>query len=628
MDNKENIKLNNQEEMSSEIKNQEANNSDNIEKKSNDNNTVVENHIDENEEIAKTTDYTSLSKEELVATLKRLIENEPVNKIKNDIEVIKTNFYKKLHADIEDKKRKFIEAGGEEDAFSYIDTTEENLKGYLQQYKENRAKYLAELEKEKQENLKLKYEVIESIKNLVHREESVNKTFQEFRDLQKRWNEIGLVPQNAIKDLWETYNHHVDNFYSYIKINKELRDLDLKKNLDTKIEFCEKAEELLLHDDVVYAFKELQKLHDRWREVGPVPNEKREEIWERFKQVTGKINKKHQEYYDELKKQQEQNLLAKQTICENIEQLNEQIFTSHKDWEEKTKEVLEQQKLWNTIGPVPRKDNNAIYQRLRAACNIFFDRKKEFYAQLKDEQENNLQLKIDLCIQAEALQDSSEWKKTTEDFLNLQKKWKTIGPVPKKDSNNVWKRFRAACDMFFNRKAEFFAQKADNEEENLRKKKELIEKITAYQPSEEADKNLNKLKEFQKEWAEIGHVSIKQKDKLQTDYRNAINNLFDKLEIDDYKREILKFKIKTESFIKQRNPKNKIREEKESLSKQLKKIENDIYTLENNIGFFSNSANAEAIIKEMNIKINSGKEKIKIIKSKLDILGKIKLDEK
>ncbi len=605
-----------------------GNNKETIEEAAEKNTIPIEDVKKEAEEEIKEVDYTQISKEELVAVLKRLIENEPVQKIKNDVDVIKTNFYKKHHAEIEEKKKKFVEAGGDAEDFTYGENvSEENLKAYLQRYKELRTEYNSNIEKEKEKNLILKYTIIEEIKNLVHKEESVNKTFQEFRELQKRWGEIGLVPQAKLKGLWETYNLHVDNFYNYIKINKELRDLDLKKNLDIKIKFCEKAEELLLNEDIIIASKELQKLHEEWREIGPAPTEKGDEIWERFKQATGKINNKQQEYFEERKKEQEQSLLAKQVICETIEQFNEIMYNSHKEWEEKTNKVLDLQKLWNTIGPVPRKFNNTIYQRLRTSCDVFFNRKKEFYSQLKGEQTNNLQLKTDICIQAEAIQNSTEWKKTSDDFFNLQKKWKTIGPVPKKDSDVVWKRFRTACDVFFNKKAEFFASRADLEVENMNKKNELIEKISNFTIASNIEEDLKTLKQFQKEWTEIGHVPHKFKSELYNNYRNAINKLFDKLEMDDNKKEIFKFKIKAEGILKQHNAKEKIYDEKENITKKLKKIENDVITLENNIGFFANSPNAESIINEMKSKIDNERKSVKLLKSKLDIINKMKFEE-
>ncbi|MFH2143252.1 MAG: DUF349 domain-containing protein, partial [Bacteroidota bacterium] len=585
-------------------------------------------HYDESVDLASddeniSVDYSKLSKEDLVAALKRLIEQKPVHKIKNEIEVIKTNFYKKHHAEIEDNKKKYMEAGGlPEEYDSGTDTSEENLKAYIQKYKDIKTDYQKELEKEKVENLNLKLQVIEDLKNLGKKEESVNKTFQEFRDLQKRWTEIGLVPQNSIKELWENYNFWIDNFYKIIRINKDLRDNDLKKNLEHKIELCEKAEELLLEPDILVAFEKLQNLHDFWREAGPVSEDKKDEIWDRFKETTNKINKKHQDYYIQKKEERENNLKAKIEICEKIEQFNEQNYESHGVWENKTNEILELQKVWKAIGEIPRKDSNLVFTRFRATCDVFFERKKVFYESLKEDQNDNLQKKIDVCVQAESLMESSDWKRTTDEFFKLQEKWKTIGPAPKKKSDEVWRRFRKACDHFFNRKAESFKSKIQEEEENLKLKIELIEKLNNFSPIGNANQDLAQLKEFQREWTNIGNIPLKQKDIMQQQFKDAINRQFGKLELDDSKIELYQFKMKIESIIQETQPKEKLEAEREKISRTLSKMESDVILIENNMGFFKNSSNASGIINEMKNKIENGKKQVTVLKSKADIVNK------
>ncbi len=473
-------------------------------------------------------DYSSLNKKDLVDTLKDIIDNKSILQIRNDVEIIKINFYKKHKADIEKKRKNFLQEGGDIEDFKVEeDPLERMLKEYLKKYKEIKAEYNKKLEDEKQENLEKKYQIIEEIKDLVNRKESINKTFHEFRELQKEWRSIGLVPQQNVKDLWETYHHHVEAFYDYIKINKELRDLDLKKNLESKIELCENAEELLLEPNIISAFNELQKLHEQWREIGPVPADMRVEIWERFKETTSKINKKHQEYFLNLKKEQKKNLEAKTVLCEKVEDINSMAITTHKEWENRSNDIIELQKVWKTIGFAPKKDNNKIYNRFRTACDNFFNNKREFYSQNREQQNDNMQLKTDLCVQAEALQDSEEWKKTTEELIALQKRWKEIGPVPYKYSDKIWRRFRHACDKFFERKEVYFSQIDNSYEQNLNRKKELIKKIEGLNISDNVEESLKKLKEFQREWAEIGFVPYKNKDEIQDKYRNVINRKFD-----------------------------------------------------------------------------------------------------
>jgi hypothetical protein len=578
---------------------------------------------DENdgEENAEPVDYSTLSREELVDKLSQLIESKPVQRIRNEVESIKLNFYKKHKAEFEKKRKDWIDAGGEIEEFEAPDDPmEPQIKELLKQYRDKKSAYNRELENQKQNNLEKKQAIIEEIKELVNRNESVNQTFQDFKELQHRWREIGPVPQANLNDLWETYHHHVQNFYDYVKINKELKDLDLKKNLEEKILLCEKAEELLLEPSIILAFKKLQKLHNQWREIGPVPNENRTEIWERFKEVTSKINKRHQEHFENLREEQKSNLEAKKALCESAEELAAKVVSSAKEWNKYSKEMIELQKVWKSIGFAPKKDNNKIYDRFRAACDTFFTNKREFYHDAREDQQNNLQLKIDLCIQAEALKESSEWKKATEELIHLQKRWKEIGPVPRKHSDEVWKRFRAACDFFFERKSKHFATVDTKYEVNLKAKEELIDQIVAFKVSENVEESLKALKEFQRRWAEIGFVPLKKKDELQKRYREAINKHFEDLKIDNSKKNILKFKTKIDTI--QGNPKmeNKLRFERDKLFNQMKQLENDIVLWENNIGFFAKSKNAEQLIKDVERKIEKARTDLKVIEEKIRMI--------
>jgi hypothetical protein len=572
--------------------------------------------------------YSSLSLIELISELTHILEKREDHNVKDDVEDLKTAFYKKVSEEAEEQKKQFIEEGGAEEDFQEQENPyEQDMKELLKRYRQVRHEFIKKLEHEKELNLQLKYNIIEEIKGLIHKEESINKTFQEFRELQQQWREIGLVPQTKMKDLWDLYHFHVENFYDYIKINQELRDLDLKKNLEVKIRLCEQAEELLVESNTIKAFNHLQKLHDRWREVGPVPRENKDDIWERFKAATAKINKKYQDFFETRKLEQKKNLDAKRALCEKVEEINEMEIDNHKEWSEKSKEVVNMQKVWRTIGFAPRKDNNKIYSRFREACDKFFDAKRDFYSKNKELQQNNLQMKIDLCNQAESLKESSDWRKATQDLINIQKQWKEIGPVPRKHSDVLWKRFRAACDYFFEKKSEHFSDIDAEQVENLNKKRKLIEEVENFKSTGDVDENLNRLKDFQRRWTEIGHVPIKKKDDVQKKFRDSIDKLFDELKLDDSKRNLLKFRTKMVSFSESSRGQNKMRMERDKYMSKLKQMESDLVLLDNNIGFFAKSKNAESLIEDVQRKIEQTKENIEILKNKIRVIDEMDSSE-
>jgi len=568
-------------------------------------------------------DHITLSKEKLVERLKNVLKEFPVDHIKEEVEAIKTAFYKKHKAEVEDLKRKFLESGETEQNFSPpIDAFEHELKELLHQFKERKAEFNRRIEEEKNKNYQAKLDVIQNIKDLINRQESLNDTFHEFRDLQQKWRDIGPVPQNKLHDLWESYNYNIESFYNYIKINKELRDLDLKKNLEAKIELCDKAEKLLLEPTIVKAFKTLQKYHDTWREIGPVPHEKKDELWARFKEATSLINKRHQEYFEELKDQLNKNLEAKTELCAKAEELSTLELHSPKEWEAKSKELIELQAIWKTIGFAPKKDNNQIYDRFRTACDQFFNHKREFFKEYKSEQHNNLQLKTELCIQAEGLKDNTDWKKTTDEFIRIQKKWKEIGPVPRKQSDVVWKRFRTACDAFFENKSHFFSHIDEEHDKNLALKEALIEEVKSYEVAENAEDNFKKLQDFQHRWSAIGHVPIKEKDRVNQDFRGLINKHFDNLNMDEYQKNIQKFRNRLENY-KSDGHNDKMTLERNKIINKLKLLENDITTWENNIGFFAKSKKSDALVRDFQHKIETGRNNIKLLNKKLDMLDAI-----
>ncbi|HRW62693.1 MAG TPA: DUF349 domain-containing protein [Bacteroidales bacterium] len=569
-------------------------------------------------------DYNKFSREDLVTELKGLIENKPINDIRREVEAIKSSFYKKQKLLNEQKRKEFLNAGGNIDDFiAEEDHIEVELKDLFKRYRRYKAEYNRELEKDKFGNLEKKYAIIEELKELVNKDESLGDTFNTFRELQRKWKETGPVPQQKLKDLWNTYHHHVEKFYDYVNINKELRDLDLKKNLEIKNELCEKAEKLLEDNSVVTAFKSLQKLHNQWREVGPVPNSDKETVWERFKEATRLINKKHQDYFKSLKDNQKDNLARKEKLCEQAEQIASKELGSHKEWTDQTEAILNLQKEWRTIGFAPKKDNNRIYNRFRNACDKFFGHKRDFYAQNKELQDDNLKLKIEICEKAESMQESTDWKKTTNDLINLQKQWKDVGPVSRKQSDKVWKRFRAACDYFFNRKSQYYGNIEQEYEQNLKKKKEIIEQVKNYKLSEDSKENFEALKKLQEDFMAIGFVPYKLKDKIQNEFNETFNKIFEKLDLDEADMKLLKFQTKLESI--QHKPKSvvKIRHEREKCFNKIRKLESDIAVWENNIGFFnSDSEDAKNMLKDYKEKIEKARQEIIVLEEKVRMIDK------
>lgn len=577
------------------------------------------NEEDEDVEDEGHPDYSQFSQIELVNTLRELVENEDGQDRK--INLIVAAFNLKVKDNIAELKKRFVEEGGNPDEFvAEEDPYENDIRELIKKHRQARFEQAKKMEAEKETNLQKKYAIIEDIKNLLNTEESINKTFQEFRELQRLWYELGPVPQAKMKDLWDTYHFHVENFYDYIKINKELRDLDLKKNLEMKINLCEKAEELLIEPSVIRAFNTLQKFHEQWREIGPVPRDKKDEIWDRFKAVTSAINQKHQEFFEKRKGEQKRNLEAKIALCEKVEEICNMEIDSHRDWDDKSKQLIELQKVWRTIGFAPKRDNNKIYDRFRNACDQFFNKKRDFYSQNKELQNKNMQMKIDLCMEAEALKESADWKKTTQQFIDIQKRWKEIGPVPRKHSDLLWKRFRAACDYFFDRKSEHFSDIDDEQLENLNAKKALITEVENFVPGGDVSDALKILREFQRKWTEIGHVPIREKDDIQNRFRTAINKHFDTLKVDSSKRESINFRSKIANLTENQRGLSKVRQEREKYMIKLKQLENDLTLLDNNIGFFANSKNAQALIADVNQKIADTREKIEMLKEKIRII--------
>ena len=511
-----------------------------------------------------------------------------------ELEAIKSAFYKllsKLKGESDGESR------AENDPFEVV---EQNFKAIYSDYKRERAEYMSRLEAEREESLKKKKAIIEELKALVEGQEDVSSQFTVFRELQNRWREAGPVPVQSYRDINDTYQYYVEKFYDMVKINRDLRDLDFKKNLEAKEAFCAAAEKLAENENVVNAFHELQKLHEQWKEYGPVAKEKREEIWDRFKAATSVINKKYQAYFEGLKAQQEENLEKKKVLCEKLEEIAEREIKNTADWNQLSKEIESLQAEWRTIGFATKKENQKIYDRFRAACDKFFERKREHYTTIKDSMSANLEKKQAIIAQAEALKSSTEWKKTADQLIALQKQWREIGAVPRKKSEQLWKRFRAACDEFFaNRDANSGGE--NDYYGNLKSKKRLIEEVRAYQCSEDDAANAAQMRSFNEKWQAIGHVPFKEKDKINDEFRTAMHE---------------KFPL----FAKQRGQANQghsAKNPKDSLIAKYNALQQDVVTYENNIGFFAASKNSAPLIQQMQQKIDDAKAELRRLEEKI-----------
>ncbi len=561
-----------------------------------------------------------LSKEEILEKLTGLV-GAAADATRNEVEALKQAYYKIHRSEVDDLKKAFLEEGGEEKDFVVPeDETENKIKELLTVYKEKRAAILAEEERAKTANYALKLQLIDQLKVLTESQEDFNKLYNDFKDIQQRWKEVKAVPQEHVNELWKNYQIYSEKFYDIIKINNQFRDYDFKKNLEMKTALCETVEKLQTEPDVVSAFHQLQKLHQQWREIGPVAKELREDLWTRFKTASTIINKRHQEHFEGLKAKEQENLEAKTAICEQIENIDFSALKSFKDWEEKNKEVIALQDKWKTIGFAPKKSNVKIFERFRAACDVYFNRKSEFYKNIKDEMEKNLELKKALCEKAEALKDSTEWKSTTEKMIALQKEWKTIGSVARKHSDAVWKRFISACDYFFEQKNKNVSSQKSVEQTNLAAKKALVEKINAIDETDH-DEALATLKGCMAEWNTIGHVPFKEKDKIYKEYHEAVDKQFDRLKVDQNDRKMQTYRSNLSDMSGGERGKGKLYGEREKLMRMYERMKNELQTYENNIGFLSiSSKGGGGLLKEMERKIDKLKDEMALIIKKIDAI--------
>ena len=573
----------------------------------------------EDEKAEVLPDFSGKSLAELAGLFEELAGKEDRMKRYKEAEAIKSAFYKRLlkekadaglAADVREPDGRLpeedtqeadgaaetavVEPAGAEVSENPFNEIERGFKELYNRYKRERAEYNRHLEKERENNLVLKEAVIEDLKALLEKQEDVNATFPAFREIQNRWRAIGPVPVQSYRNLNETYQLYVEQFYDMVKINRELRDLDFKKNLEVKEKFCEMAEKLAENDNIVEAFKELQKLHEQWKEYGPVAKQYREDIWNRFKAATAVINRKYQTFFEGLKEQQAENLVEKTKLCEQVEAIAEKEITSSNEWNSLSKEIEDIQKQWRQIGFATKKENQRIYDRFRAACDKFFNRKRDFYNTYKESMNENLKKKISLCEAAEALKTSTEWKKATDQFISLQKQWKEIGAVPRKKSEQLWKRFRAACDEFFNERDRNVKPENDFYG-NLKAKQRLIDEINAYEPSSDEDENMEAMTSFMERWQGIGFVPFKEKDNIARLYKDAMKAKFP--DVSPARARRAKYASSPKS-------------ERERLVQKYMKKEQDIVTYENNIGFFAMSKNSEPLIRQMQERIDAAKKEL------------------
>ena len=555
------------------------------------------------------------TKEEVIERLQEISQQEePANK--SILDSIKQTFYRLRNAEIELARKNFEENGGDPKEFiPQKDSLEEQFKDIMSAIKEKRNAIKAEEEQEKQANLEKKLAIIERMKELTESSEEANKSYNEFKKLQTEWNEIKNVPATKINELWKSYQLYAEKFYDLIKLNNEFREYDFKKNQEIKLRLCESAEKLAEEEDVISAFHQLQKLHQEFRETGPVAKEQREEIWTRFKAASTIVNKRHQQHFENIKEKEQRNLDEKTVICEIVESMEYDKMQTFQDWHDKTEEILALQAKWKTIGFAPQKMNTKIFERFRSACDEFFKRKSEHFKSMKVNMNENLEKKKQMCEKAESLKNSTDWKETAEILNKLQKEWKEIGPVSKKHSETIWKRFVSACDYFYEQKNKAESSHKAVEVENLEKKKAIIANLTEFNGMDADKINAEAVRQLTKEWNAIGHVPFKEKDRIYKQYRTLVDSLFNKLNISASQKKLKNFKSNIN------NKENNIYREREKLIRAYENMKNEIQIYENNLGFLNSaSKKGNSLVQEMNRKVEKLKAELDLILKKIEVI--------
>lgn len=565
------------------------------------------------------------SKSEIIERVKEIAHSDE-HPQKGEIDYLKTIFYKLHFAEREADMKAYLEGGGDPANYKVLpDEDEEVFKAEMGVIKEKRAKLLLEQEKEKQENLKKKLDIIEKIKAMVTSPEEANKSYQDFKKLQQEWKEIKLVPAEKANELWRNYQLYVEQYYDLLKLNSEAREYDFKKNLEIKTKICEAAEKLGTEEDVISAFHQLQKLHQEFRETGPVAKELREEVWARFKAASTIINKRHQQHFESLRAKEEDNLTKKTALCEKIEEIAKEEIKTAGEWEKKTKDIIAIQAEWKTIGFAPQKMNVKIFERFRAACDDFFSKKAEFFKNMKQQFAENADKKRALIEQAKALQDSTEWKSTSDKLIALQKEWKTIGMVPKKLGDKLWNEFLTACNHFFEARNSANTGTRNEERTNLEKKRGIIEQLKAL--AENAGDNIqDKVRELIDEYNAVGHVPFKEKDKLYKEYHDILDKLYKELNISTARRRLDKFKNNLKNVAEKGA--DALDNERARLMRRYEAIKQEVQTYENNLGFLNaSSKKGNSLIDEMNRKVQKLKDDMNLVREKIKAIDAENKDE-
>lgn len=570
------------------------------------------------EEQVETTSRLT-TKEEVLARMKELALNAE-SAGKQELDSLKQSFYKFHNAELEAAKKQFIDNGGsEEDYAPQSDAIEEEFKNVMAIIKEKRSAQMAELERQKEENLQIKLSIIEELKELVESPDDANKSYTEFKKLQQQWNETKLIPQAKVNELWKSYQLYVEKFYDILKLNNEFREYDFKKNLEIKNRLCKAAEKLADEEDVISAFHQLQKLHQEFRDTGPVAKELRDEVWNRFKAASTVVNRRHQQHFEALKEAEQHNLDQKTVICEIVESIEYDELKTFSAWENKTQEVIALQTKWKTIGFAPQKMNVKIFERFRHACDDFFKKKGEFFKTLKEGMNENLEKKKALCEKAESLKESTDWKATADTLTKLQKEWKTIGPVPKKHSDTIWKRFISACDYFFEQKNKATSSQRSVELENMEKKKEIITRLSAIDESIDTEEASKQVRELMKEWGTIGHVPFKEKDKLYKQYHSLVDQLFERFNISASNRKLSNFKSNISNI--QSGGSQTLYREREKLVRAYENMKSELQTYENNLGFLTSaSKKGNSLLTELNRKVEKLKADLELVLQKIKVI--------
>lgn len=559
------------------------------------------------------------TKESILSRLKELAQNAETAG-KQELDNLKQVFYKLHNTELEADKKLFIENGGTEEEFMpKADNLEGEFKSVMGDIKVKRNQLIANQEKQKEENLTIKLSIIDKLKELVESPEDTNKSYNEFKRLQQQWNDVKLVPQAKANEIWKSYQYYIEKFYDILKLNNEFRDYDFRKNLEIKLKLCEAAEKLIEEADVISAFHQLQKLHQEFRDTGPVTKELRDEIWNRFKAASTVVNRRHQHHFEELKEVEQHNLDQKSVICEIVEGIDYTNLKTFAAWEEQTQEIIALQAKWKTIGFAPQKMNVKIFERFRKACDEFFKKKGEFFKSLKEGMNENLEKKKELCEKAEALKDSTDWKETAEILSKLQKEWKSIGPVQKKYSDAVWHRFIGACDYFFEQKNKATSSQRFVEVDNLKKKKSIIEQLVAIDDSMDTEEAEQLVRELMKEWGTIGHVPFKEKDKIYKQYHSAIDQLFERFNISVSKKRLSNFRSSVGDI--EKDGPQALYKERERLVRTRENMKNELSTYENNIGFLtSSSKKGNSLLTDINRKVEKLKGDLELIEQKIRVI--------